>query len=178
MKTIAGINGPKMKGNGRHPIRRMLRWLMIVCAAFFTLVILLVLEAQIYLQYRYVQLPNGTSLAATEWFEEGIVLRNSNGDIVVQPDIDGVVWNDRFVMGWRWIHGQDDIFFIYRIGDPAAVETGLNDDNADAYRRLVKQSGLSGLSGSKEIGTHHYSSTYQNYLDLIQNLDYQRAWYE
>lgn len=174
MRTTAGTDGTKMN-RVRRTLLSVGRWIAAFCTFFITVAVLWIFYAVIHERYRYVQLPNGTRLAVTEWFtpDGGVVLKNSKGDIVVPPNIGGVTWNDKYVLGWRWVPGKDDIHFIYKIGSPAAVE--FNDDTAEDFRRLKNESGL---TSTVEKGYHYYSSSYQNYLDLIQNLDFHRAWYE
>lgn len=143
----------------RNTLRRLLRWYMAVCTAFCTLAALFAVYSVFYEQYRCVQLPNGARLAPTQWFEKNIALKNSQGDIVVQPDIDGVVWNDQYVAGWRRISGEGYFPFLYKIGDPADMEyTG------EERRAFVKQSGP---TDHEEI---------MNYMYLIYHTDYHRAW--
>ncbi len=158
MKMKAGIMSLMLR-MARNTLRRLLRWYMTVCTAFFTLAVLYVPYGIFYDQYRCVQLPNGTRLVATQWFEKKIALKNSQGDIVVQPDIDGVVWNDQYVSGWRWISGEGYFPFLYKIGDPADVEyTG------EEQRAFIKQSGP----------TDHKES--MNYMYLINSPGYRRTW--
>ena len=170
----ADTNGTK-RSKVRGALRSLWRFYRAICTFFATLVVLSLLYGPVHDRYRYVELPNGTRLAVTEWFESdgGVVLKNSHGDIVVPPDIGGVVWNDQFVAGWRATPGNDEIYFIYKVGSLNAIE--FRGDTAEEYRRLKKESGLKSIV---ENGYHHYSLAEQNFLDLIQIPEYSRAWYE
>lgn len=169
MKAKAAIDGLKMS-KVRTAMRRLWRWYMAFCTFFVTLAILYIIYFFVEERYRYVQLPNGARLAVTEWFTlgGGVVLKNSSGDIVTPPDIGGVVWNDKYVKGWRWDAGKGgDIVFIYEIGSPAAIDSAKT--TADEYRMLSKQSGLA--------DENDYLN-FPSFLSLINNLDYHRSWYE
>lgn len=173
--SATAITNNGVRNKLQTALRNVGRWYIAFCTFFITVAVLWIFYAVIHERYRYVQLPNGTRLAVTEWFtlDGGVVLKNGKGDIVVPPNIGGVTWNDQYVLGWRWVPGKDDIHFVYKIGSPAAVE--FNDDTAEEFRRLQNESGL---TSTVEKGYNYYSSSYQNYLDLIQNLDFHRAWYE
>ncbi len=153
----------------RGALRRIWRWYMAFCTFFVTLAILWVFYAIIHDRYRYVQLPNGTRLAVTKWFEldGGVVLKNSNGDIVAQPNVGGVVWNDQYVKGWRWAPGKDDIVFIYKVGEPTAIDS--TKATAEQYRVLIRQSGLKDEDDFLN---------FPGFLDLIGDIKYHRFWYE
>lgn len=160
-KTVMSRHDPDSADRLRDAFRWMWRWYVYGCIAFGTLAVLYVLYAVFYYQYRYVQLPNGARLVATQWFEKKIALKNSRGDIVVQPDIDAIAWNDKYVEGWRRVSGEGYFHFIYKIGDPANVEY-----TQEEYRALLEQSGP----------TDHKET--MNYFYLIDSPGYRRAWYE
>ncbi len=153
----------------RRTLLRVGRWIAAFCTFFITVAVLWIFYAVIHERYRYVQLPNGTRLAVTEWFtlDGGVVLKNSKGEIVVQPDIGGVVWNEQYVKGWRAAPDKGDIVFIYKVGDATGIDS--TKATADEYKALIKQSGL------KDEGDF---LNFPSFLVLIENPDYQRAWYE
>jgi hypothetical protein len=154
----------------RIALRRLWRWNMAFCTIFITFAVLYIIYCLAEERYRYVQLPNGARLAVTEWFtlDGGVVLKNSSGQIVTPPDIGGVVWNDKYVKGWRWDAGKGgDIVFIYKIGCPMAIDSAKA--TAEEFRALSKQSGLA--------DEHDYLN-FPSFLTLIQNQDYHRSWYE
>ncbi|MFZ5930881.1 MAG: hypothetical protein ACOY15_06670 [Pseudomonadota bacterium] len=168
MKVKADING-LMMSKVRAALRSLWRFYRAICTFFATMVVLSLLYGPVHERYRYVELPNGARLAVTEWFESdgGVVLMNGNGDIVAAADIGGVVWNDHYVKGWRWAPGKDDIVFIYKVGDPAAIES--TKETSKEYRVMLRQSGLE---------NENDFLNFPGYLDLIEKLEYHRFWYE
>lgn len=168
MKARAGLKSLPI-GKVQGALRWMWRGYRAFCTFFVTLAVLWVCYCIVEERYRYVELPNGARLAVTKWFESGggVVLMNGNGHIVASANVGGVVWNDHYVKGWRWAPGKEDIVFIYKVGDPAAIES--TKATSKEYRAMAIQSGLENEDDFLN---------FPGFLELIGNLQYHRFWYE
>jgi len=166
------------RGWAQRTTQRVWHAYVTFCAIIVALTLLYVFYAFVHYRYRYVALPNGLQLHNVSWFDTSVVIRNANGDEIVGPNVAEVVWNDRFIRGWRFyethaVSGKRNVEFIYHIG--AAAPIYKTEENFAIFHALELQSAL---STSKQISRTHSVSLLKNYLDLINDPHFRRNWYE
>jgi hypothetical protein len=131
--------------------KRMLRWAWgvykILCVAFCTLLILLVLLVYGTKFIEYVEIPNGLRLSQSLWHDaggsNGFVLRDANGKHILTAKNAEIAWQDDYVFGMAsrvtTDHGSGT-HFIYQAGwNRPLLFTGLMEGHG-----AMKRFGLSG----------------------------------
>lgn len=173
MKEIAGIKPHKKKQREKvyatekklyHTVSRIAsrlwRIYVTICAVLFSPFLLYIIEQH----YLYVELPNTVKLTLySQW--STATLKDKNWDALTRSDVRKIIWNDQYVMGYRFAAGEDkEVCFIYKVGSSWAVEN--RDHTRQEFLKLVGESGLA----DKKI------TEYKSFNELLNNPLYRRTW--
>lgn len=162
-------------------LRILKRVFIVLIFMIFLVVLSWIAYASSRMMFDYVELPNGLCLVSKSILPERIAVTDLKGNIIVEPEVHEVIWNDQYLAGWQSRRADsntkkyENIKFIYKIGDAEPVYSySKNYTETPEYIQKFKESGL---DYTVEIAPRKFMDISKTYWSLIKDPAYRRTWH-